>query len=77
MLSSFHMSIFNHHNKESFLMSAEDDIRREFNRQSSAEQRAVLSSWESFLAWAGRVIRITLDIIDIIRNVYAILKRRY
>ena len=57
-------------------MSDYDDVRREFERESASEQRAITSSWESFLSFASRVVRITADIIDILMNLYRILKRR-
>lgn len=58
-------------------MSDYDDVRREFERESASEQRAIASSWESFLSFAARVIRVTADMLDILMNLYRMLKRRY
>ena len=64
-------------NTKELLMAASDDVNREFNRQSYSEQKAIATSWESFLAFASRVIKITLDVIDIIMNLYQIIRKRY
>ena len=58
-------------------MSASNDVKREFDRQSSSEKRAIASSWQSFLGFAAKVVRITLDIIDILKNLYELLSTRY
>lgn len=54
-------------------MSIQDDIEREFRYQSASEKRAIKSSWESFLEFAARVVRITADIIDILYRIYRFL----
>ena len=51
-----------------------DDVEREYWRQSYSEREALKSSWASFLEFAARVIRITLDIIDIVRRLWDMLR---
>lgn len=55
-------------------MALEDDIEWEYRRQSEHEKRAIKSSWESFLEFAAKVVRITGDIIDIIYRVWILVK---
>jgi hypothetical protein len=55
-------------------MSIEDDIRREFRYQSEHEKRAIKSSWESFLEFAARVIRVTADILDALLRLYVVIR---
>jgi hypothetical protein len=54
-------------------MSA-DDVEREFWRASYSEREAAKSSWVSFLEFAARVIRITLDILDALKHLFNILR---
>lgn len=55
-------------------MSAEDDVRREFNRQSSSEKRAIASSWESFLTFCYNVIVVTADVLGALKRIYDVIR---
>lgn len=57
-------------------MSMHDDVKRELARQSSSQQMAITSSWQSFLEFAERVVTITAATIRIIRDLYELLRRR-